>query len=60
VEDEEEVKQSRRSQDYTNKQGEVKCIGSTEDEDNPERPTLWQTPEVLNVPKKTTLPKNLK
>jgi hypothetical protein len=58
VEDEEEVKQSGRSQDHTTEQGEVKRTGSTEDEDDPERPTLRQTPEAPNVPKKTTSPKN--
>jgi hypothetical protein len=60
VEDEEEVKQSGRSQDHTNEQGEVKRVGSTEDEDDPERPTLRQTPEAPNVPKKTTSAKNPK
>jgi hypothetical protein len=54
VEDQEEVEQSGRSQDHTNEQGEVKRAGSTEDEDDPERPTLWQTLEAPNVPKKTT------
>jgi hypothetical protein len=60
VEDEEEVEQSRRSQDHTNKQGEVKHAGSTEDEDDPERPTLRQTPEAPNISKKTTSPKTPK
>jgi hypothetical protein len=60
VEDEEEVEQSRRSQDHTNEQGEVNRMGSTEDEDDPERPTLRQTPEAPNIPKKITSPKNPK
>jgi hypothetical protein len=60
MEDEEEVEQSGRSQDHTNEQGEVKRVGSTQDEDDPERPTWWQTPEAPNVPKKTTSPKNPK
>jgi hypothetical protein len=60
VEDVEEVEQSGRSQDHANEQGEGKLAGSTEDEDDPERPTLRQTPEAPNVPKKTTSPKNLK
>jgi hypothetical protein len=54
VEDKEEVEQSGRSQDHTNEQGEVKHAGSTKDEDDPERPTLRQTPEAPNIPKKTT------
>jgi hypothetical protein len=60
VEDEEEVEQSGRSQDHANEQGEGKRPGSTEDEDDPERPTLRQTLEAPNVPKKTTSPKNVK
>jgi hypothetical protein len=60
VEDEEEVEQRGRSQDHTNEQGEVKHAGSTEDEDDPKRPTLQQTPEAPSIPKKTTSPKNPK
>jgi hypothetical protein len=56
VEDEDEVEQSRRSQDHPNKQGEVKRAGSTKDGDDPAGPTLQQTPEALNVPKETTSP----
>jgi hypothetical protein len=59
VEDEEEVKQSRRSQDYPNELGEGKHVGSTKDEDDPERPTLWQTPEAPNIPKETTSPQKI-
>jgi hypothetical protein len=59
VEDEEEVKQSGRSQDHLNEQGEVKRAGSTEDGDDPERPTLRQTPEAPNVPKETTSPQKI-
>jgi hypothetical protein len=59
VEDEEEVKQSGGSQDHPNEQGEVKHAGSTEDRDDPERPTLWQTPEAPNVPKETTSLQNI-
>jgi hypothetical protein len=60
VEDEEDVEQSRRSQDHTNEQGEVKRVGPTEDEDDPERTTLRQNPEAPNVPKATSSPKNPK
>jgi hypothetical protein len=59
VEDEDEVEQSGRSQDHTNEQGEVKCTGSTKDEDDPERPRLRQTPEAPNIPKETTSPQKI-
>jgi hypothetical protein len=59
MEDEEEVEQSRRSQDHPNKQWEVKHAGSTKDEHDHKRPTLRQTLEVPNVPKETTLPQKI-
>jgi predicted aspartyl protease len=59
VEDEQEVEQGGRGYDHTNQQGEVKHAGSTEDEDDPERPTLRQTPEAPNVPKETTSPQKI-